>query len=59
MKIQDVREIAKQRNIKTGNMKKVDIIRTIQREEGNNDCYNTDYSDRCGQLNCCWRDDCN
>lgn len=58
MKIQEVREIAKQRNIKTANMKKIDIIRSIQREEGNSDCYNTGYSDRCGQFGCCWRDDC-
>jgi hypothetical protein len=59
MKIQEVREIAKQRDIRTANMKKVDIIRTIQREEGNSDCYNTGYSDHCGQDACCWRDDCN
>jgi len=58
MKLDDVKKIAKDRGIPIKNMKKTDIIRTIQRDEGNIDCYNTDSSDTCGQLSCIWRDDC-
>lgn len=58
MKMQEVREIAKKMGIKTANMKKVDIIRTIQQTEGNNDCYQTGYAEKCDQSNCLWRDDC-
>ena len=36
---------------------KKDLIRTIQRKEGNFDCFGT-ASDYCDQLVCCWREDC-
>jgi hypothetical protein len=58
MKMQEVREIAKKWNIKTVNMKKTDLIRAIQRAEGNTDCFDTGYADKCGQYNCLWREDC-
>lgn len=58
MKMQELREIAKKRGIKTANMKKADIIRIIQREEGNNDCYCSGNADKCGQTECLWKDDC-
>jgi len=58
MKMQEIREIAKQRCIKTANMKKADIIRAIQREESNADCYGTDNADKCGQTECLWKSDC-
>ncbi len=58
MKMQELREIAKKRGIKTANMKKADIIRSIQREEGNSDCYCSGNVDKCGQTKCLWKDDC-
>ncbi len=58
MKMQEVKEIAKKRGIKTANMKKADIIRAIQQAEGNCDCYDTGRVAECGQSNCLWRDDC-
>ncbi len=58
MKMQELREIAKKRGIKTANMKKADIVRAIQRDEGNADCYNTGNADTCGQSECLWKDDC-
>lgn len=58
MKLEDVKKIAKDRGIQNKNMKKADLIRAIQRDEGNRDCYNTDTSDSCGQFSCLWRDDC-
>lgn len=58
MKLDDVKKIAKDRGIQIKNLKKTDIIKTIQRDEGNIDCYNTGSSDTCDQLSCLWRDDC-
>ena len=58
MKLEDVKKIAKDRGIQIKNMKKAELIRAIQRDEENNDCYNTDSSDSCGQFSCIWRDDC-
>jgi hypothetical protein len=58
MKMQEVREIAKKWNIKAAKMKKTDVIRAIQQAEGNLNCYDTGYADKCGQENCIWREDC-
>ena len=57
MKMQEVREMAKKFSIKTGGMKKVDLIRAIQSEEGNTPCFKTEVND-CDQTDCCWRGDC-
>lgn len=37
-------------------MKKQDLIRAIQLQEGHTDCYGR--IPGCGQMDCCWRDDC-
>ena len=58
MKLQEVKEIAKGKGIKAVGMKKADLIKTIQRSEGNIDCYNTGMSLNCGQDACLWRQDC-
>jgi len=58
MKVQEVREIAKKRGIAAGRMNKTELIRTIQRAEGNYDCFATPYRDECNQLECLWREDC-
>ena len=58
MKMQDVKEIAKKRGMKTASMKKADIIRAIQQDEGNSDCYNTGNAEHCGQAECLWKNDC-
>jgi hypothetical protein len=57
MKMQEVRKKAKPLGLKTGGMKKVDLIRAIQSEEGCTPCFQTKVSS-CEQTNCCWRDDC-
>lgn len=36
---------------------KKDLIKQIQRKEGNFDCFGTAVS-YCDQLSCCWREDC-
>ena len=57
MKVAEVREIAKQKGIKTGKLKKVEMVRAIQTQEGNTPCFQTGINP-CDQLGCCWRSDC-
>jgi hypothetical protein len=58
MNMNQVKEIAKDRGVKPGKMKKQDLIRTIQQVEGNPECFNTNFSQACGQDDCIWRPDC-
>ncbi len=58
MKLQEVKVIAKNKGIKPTNMKKADLIRAIQRSEGNQDCFNDTEAKECDQTNCLWREDC-
>jgi len=58
MNIQKIRAIAKERGIKAGSLKKTDLIRAIQRAEGNFDCFGTAESGACNQIDCLWREDC-
>jgi len=55
MKMQDVRKRAKEMGLKV-NGSKAAVIQRIQKAEGNEPCFGT--KQRCGQLACCWRDDC-
>ena len=57
MTLKQVREIAKDKGVKVGNMKKDDMIRTIQRAEGNFDCFGA-AAGICDRTDCLWRDDC-
>ena len=58
MLMQEIRDIAKDYGIKTSRMKKEDLIREIQRTEGNFDCFASAASGECDQIACMWRDDC-
>jgi len=58
MKLQEIREIAKSRNLQTGKMKKSEIVRAIQADEGNIPCFDTGKAAECGQSDCLWREDC-
>ena len=58
MKISDVQSIAREKGIMPGKLKKEDLIRTIQREEGYFECFATAYDGVCDQLGCVWREDC-
>ncbi|MBC8019571.1 MAG: Rho termination factor N-terminal domain-containing protein [Verrucomicrobia bacterium] len=58
MKLDEIKEIAKQHNIKVGKMKKADLVRAIQQAEVNEVCFETDQADTCGQDACLWRKDC-
>jgi hypothetical protein len=58
MDIKDVKRMARKHGIKTEKMKKGDIIRSIQRAEGNFDCFGSALSGDCSQDQCLWRKDC-
>lgn len=59
MNIQQIKSIAKESGVKTGNLKKVELIHAIQCAEGNEPCYGTGKAGYCGQSTCLWKDDCN
>lgn len=59
MKVQEIKEIAQRMSIPCGKLKKGELIREIQKAEGNCDCFDSGRSNVCGQQNCCWADDCN
>lgn len=58
MNMNQVKDVARERGVKPGKMKKEDLIRTIQLSEDNPQCFNTDFSAGCGQEECLWRGDC-
>lgn len=58
MNLQIIRDIARERGFHPGRLTKIDLIRCIQREEGNFDCYGTALTGYCDQHVCLWREDC-
>jgi hypothetical protein len=59
MTIKQVKEIAKKKGVKVGEgMKMENIIRAIQRAEGNFECFGTATAGVCNQINCLWMEDC-
>ncbi len=58
MKMQEVRKIAKEWGVKTSRMSKAEIIRQIQRSEGNFPCFGTAVAGACDQPGCLWREEC-
>ncbi|MBA3027516.1 MAG: SAP domain-containing protein [Desulfobacteraceae bacterium] len=58
MNINQVRQAAKQMNVKTVGMNKTDIIRAVQRAEHTYDCFATQRVDYCNENKCLWREDC-
>jgi hypothetical protein len=59
MKLEQIKEMAKQHDIKAGKMKKAELVRAIQSAEGNDACFGTGHDSECGQEECLWRADCN
>jgi hypothetical protein len=58
MIIQEIRKIAREKGIGPGKLKKIELIRAIQKAEGYSDCYATPYVRECNQFKCLWREDC-
>lgn len=58
MKLEEIKNIAKQQGVKVSRMKKSELVRAIQVAEGNPPCFETRERESCGQDNCLWRGDC-
>lgn len=58
MKLQEIKVIAKSKGVKNINIKKADLIKAIQKKEGNSDCFGSTKANGCSQMNCLWREDC-
>ncbi|HEX9626724.1 MAG TPA: hypothetical protein VGA00_07290 [Acidiferrobacterales bacterium] len=58
MKLQKLRAIAQERGVAPGKHDKIELIRMIQRTEGNFDCFATARDGVCDQTGCLWREDC-
>ena len=58
MKINEIKEIARQHSIKVGKATKAQLVRAIQQSEGNQQCFASNSSAVCGQHACAWREDC-
>ena len=53
MLMQEIRRIAQQAGIKPGKLGKAELVRTIQRQEGNFDCYASPLTGDCDQAHAC------
>lgn len=58
MNMKEISAIANAMSIPVQSHKKIVLIHTIQRTEGNFPCFATAYQGRCDQPNCKWRKDC-
>jgi hypothetical protein len=58
MKLAEVCVIAKSQKINPGKLSKSELIKLIQSNEGNFDCFATAYMGECDQAGCSWRGDC-
>jgi hypothetical protein len=56
LKVQEIKNIAKK--YYNGEMNQTDLIRAIQKAEGNKACFATFCVKTCSQMNCTWRTDC-
>ena len=59
MKLEKIKEIAKQYEIKVSKLKKAELVRAIQLAEGNDVCFEVGKASECSQTECLWRTDCN
>lgn len=57
MRLSEVEKRARDKGLKdTWRYSKKQLIKLIQRTEGNSECFGTVKG--CDQLTCCWREDC-
>jgi Rho termination factor, N-terminal domain len=57
MTLRELQKFAKQLGLNPGKVRKAELIKAIQRAEGNFDCFGT-AKEYCDQLNCLFREDC-
>jgi hypothetical protein len=54
MTFAEIKKIASEHGIRFVGVKKVDIVRAIQKQEGNTPCFASGKVAECGQMNCLW-----
>lgn len=54
MTFAEIKKIASEHGIRVVGVKKVDIVRAIQRQEGNSPCFASGKVNECGQMHCLW-----
>lgn len=59
MNMQEIKAIAKERGIKSSNLKKRELVQAIQAAEGNEQCFDVGKAAECCQEECLWKADCN
>jgi hypothetical protein len=57
MTVKQLRQMAKGLNIKYGGLRKEELVREIQKAQGNFDCFGTAIGN-CDQTQCLFREDC-
>ena len=57
MTVKELQKMAKGLGVKTSGLRKAEIIREIQKAEGNFDCF-AKAADFCDQTHCLFREDC-
>jgi hypothetical protein len=58
MTVEEIKAIARQKQVKPGRLTKAELVRAIQIAEGNSPCFDSNSSQLCGQDNCLWRGHC-
>ena len=57
MNLTQIRKKAKKLKVNPKGLKKADLIKAIQKAEGNFECFGT-AGNYCDQVKCSWRNDC-
>lgn len=57
MKVTEIKKKAQAIGVVPRKMTKADLIRAIQKQEGNSECYHSKKI-QCDKTDCCWREDC-
>lgn len=58
MRLEETCSIAKSSHVGPGKLSKTKLIKSIQSNEGNFDCFATAHDGVCDQVCCSWREDC-
>ena len=58
MNVKEIQKMIRALGLKPAKLKKFELIRLIQNEEKNDECYATSTVTSCAQDNCLWRTDC-
>lgn len=58
MNVKEIQKLARERGLKTSKLRKAQLVRSIQEDEGNFPCYASATQGECDQGECIWREDC-